>query len=439
MTNFQFPSSEEVKLEKPRDPGAFAGGSFFGPNPIRRTTGEWGGAIRYIPLLVYAAIFSNARFFFEESSGMVTWLLAAGMVSSPILAAREIGALVASRVGLARGVPGLTRLALLLGGAMTAFVLLEAGLQIAALVRNPEDKASLSNALTLPKEWERRPANVPGAASAYYWHGVLHVHNEERMRLVGKFPSKRPGTFRILALGDSLTYGYGIAPEDTYPSVVERELNRLFRVEVLNLGVSGAQSEDVYRILQRHLSILQPDLVLYGVCLNDFLPSGVGQYERNRAYQVPLPYGEQLARRTLAGGLLERQYDLLLMRLGLRVDFLTDILRDFQGYQTRFAKDVAAMNAVVRARGLPPVFAMVLEQYPDTRGKRYEVALAAERHLRAGGIRVIPSEYIRRHDGRDDWYVSRWEGHPNEKANRVFGQEIAKALLDLPELRAYRR
>jgi lysophospholipase L1-like esterase len=285
---------------------------------------------------------------------------------------------VTSGLGLTISLHGFTKLALLAGGVMVSFVVLEAGLQLSARFRNPEDRPGLSAALTMPVEWERRPVQVEGATSAYYWHSILHVHNEDRMRWIGRFPEKKARTFRIIALGDSLTYGYGVAREDTYPSVLEQELQKSFRVEVLNLGVSGAQSEDVYKILQRHLPVLQPDLVLYGVCLNDFLPSGVGQYESNRSYQVPLPYKDHLINKTLTGKLLERQYDGLLMRLELRVDFITDILRDFDGYQTRFAKDVQAMNALARERGLPPVVAMVLDQYPNTRDKRYGVVLAAD-------------------------------------------------------------
>jgi hypothetical protein len=127
------------------------------------------------------------------------------------------------------------------------------------------------------------------------------------------------------------------------------------------------------------------------------------------------------------------------MRWGLRADFITDILKDFDGYQTRFAGDVKAMNAFVRAHGLPSMLAMVLDQTPSTREKRYAIVQAAERHLRGAGIRVVPSDYIQRNDGRRDWFVSRWEGHPNEKANRAFAEEIAKVLVELPELQSYRR
>jgi lysophospholipase L1-like esterase len=390
-------------------------------------------------ILIYAALFSNARFFLGATSGVVTYLLVTGMLLTAILAVKEAGELTAMLLERPISLTLFTHLALVATSVMMTFVLLETFLQIAARFQNSDDNSAFLKTLAMPPEWEKRPAQVEGDEHAYYWHNALHVHNRDRMRRVGEFPPKLPGTLRIIVLGDSLTYGYGIAEEDTYVRVLERELRKTFRVEVLNLGVSGSQSEDVHKILRRHFPILKPDLVVYGVCLNDFLPSGVGQYESNRAYPVPIPYKEHFIAKTLTGKLLDKQYDALLMRVGLRVDFFTDILRDFNGYQTRFARDVKAMNDLVRGHGLPPVLAMVLDQYPNTKEDRYEIVVAAEKHLRAAGIRIVASDYIRLNDGRMDWRVSPWEGHPNERANKVFAQEIAKVLRGLPELQPYRR
>ena len=277
--------------------------------------------------------------------------------------------------------------------------------------------------------------------SAYYWLRHLHVHNHDNMRLIGDFPPKRPGNFRIMVLGDSLTFGKGIAQEDTYPAVIERQLGERFRVEVLNLGVEGAQSEDVYRILREKLPILRPELVVYGMCLNDFLPSGMGQYETTPRLTVPVPFKNRFIRHTLLGNLLDRKYDALLIRLGIRDDFLGDILRNFAGYQVRFARDMKAMSDLVQDAGLPPVMAMVLDQYLDPTGKSFAVGQMAERLMAEGGMRVIPSEpYIRQNAGHmQDWRVSPWEGHPNERSNRVYAAEFLRVLEQFPALQPYRR
>jgi lysophospholipase L1-like esterase len=289
----------------------------------------------------------------------------------------------------------------------------------------------------MPREFARREAEIEGAASAFYWQGKLHVFNRDQMRVRGDFPARRPGVFRIVTVGDSLTYGKGIAEEDTYSRVLERELQGKYEVEVLNLGVSASQSEGILDIVKKQVPRLEPDLVFYGVCLNDFLPSHRGEYTNNYAYRVPFPYKVHLTSHTLIGNLIAERYNDLLMKLGLRADFVTDILRDFKGYQVRFGADVAEMNAYVRSRGLPPVVTMVLYQFPDTRSKAQEIVLLAEQYLREAGMRVVSSDYLREHDGRKDLHLNRWESHPNEEANRIFAREIAKVIAASPRLQPY--
>jgi lysophospholipase L1-like esterase len=74
---------------------------------------------------------------------------------------------------------------------------------------------------------------------------------------------KPPGTFRVLALGDSFTEGMQVAERE----LVTSRLQDAFagaepRVEVLNLGVSGYGTDDELDVLARYGPELEPDLVL---------------------------------------------------------------------------------------------------------------------------------------------------------------------------------
>jgi len=74
---------------------------------------------------------------------------------------------------------------------------------------------------------------------------------------------------RIACFGDSLTEGYGLAPNEALPVVLEDMLrNEGYRVVCLNHGVSGETSEDG---LQRLDSVLadQPDCVIIEFGAND--------------------------------------------------------------------------------------------------------------------------------------------------------------------------
>ena len=81
-------------------------------------------------------------------------------------------------------------------------------------------------------------------------------------------PSKEylPADSTVVALGDSLTYGYGATPQTSYPAI----LGELTGWQVINAGVNGNTSADV---LARSAAIIaqNPDLVLLGVGGNDVL------------------------------------------------------------------------------------------------------------------------------------------------------------------------
>lgn len=81
---------------------------------------------------------------------------------------------------------------------------------------------------------------------------------------------KAPGSARIAFLGDSVVYGYRIELEDTLPKRLEQKLRRAgLTVEVLNLGVSGYETEQQVEFFKEVGLAFKPDLVVLGYSLND--------------------------------------------------------------------------------------------------------------------------------------------------------------------------
>lgn len=304
-----------------------------------------------------------------------------------------------------------------------------------------QSKPHIPQKIVIPQEWKRRSVCVSGASYAYYWHDILHVHDKNRMRRTECFRPRSDGKFRIIVLGDSLTYGYGVRDEETYPSQIEAALRKKFNVEVLNLGVNGYQSQDIFKVVREYTPLLRPDLIIYGVCLNDFLPSGAEQYENDMAYKFPLPERMKtfLSERTSIGQLVSRAYNSLLMNIGLRNDFWNDILKDFKNYQGRFSQDVKNMNDLALSEGLPPIVALVLNQYPDLNSKGYQIAMVAERHLTNAGMTVIPTERFYRDYDKQQMMVSPWEGHPSAEAHKIFADLIVAHLLHRRDLGEHRK
>jgi len=91
--------------------------------------------------------------------------------------------------------------------------------------------------------------------------------------------AKRSGSLRILALGDSFTFGVGAREGETYPARLQEILrSRGVRSEVLNAGAPGFGVPDEVAWFQRWGWTLEPDVVLVTVFvgndLQDASPGG---------------------------------------------------------------------------------------------------------------------------------------------------------------------
>jgi len=80
---------------------------------------------------------------------------------------------------------------------------------------------------------------------------------------------KAPGTYRILMLGDSTTFGWGVQLEETIPKLLESRLNEgrlpgIERFEVLNAGVGNYNAERYVSRFFKELKDLDPtDIVVH--------------------------------------------------------------------------------------------------------------------------------------------------------------------------------
>jgi lysophospholipase L1-like esterase len=99
--------------------------------------------------------------------------------------------------------------------------------------------------------------------------------NRHGLRERDDLETKPAGERRILCIGDSLTFGWGVPVERCWVRLLEDDLRGAgVRARTVNCGAAGAIVADEYQwALEKRFSVLQPDVVIVTLCLNDLLPS----------------------------------------------------------------------------------------------------------------------------------------------------------------------
>ncbi len=83
-----------------------------------------------------------------------------------------------------------------------------------------------------------------------------------------EFTPKPPGVTRIVTLGDSSTFGWGVGPDYTFQELLAGRL-RHRGVEVFNLGMPGHTSRHGRGVLEHYALDLEPDLMIISFGANE--------------------------------------------------------------------------------------------------------------------------------------------------------------------------
>lgn len=167
---------------------------------------------------------------------------------------------------------------------------------------------------------------------------------------------KATDAFRILAIGDSYTWGSGVYAEDAYPDRLEDRLGDLVsdsKLEVVNWSRPGWSTDLEWRSIRDELSDWAPDLMVLGFVFNDPEAERLTRSERADLYaQSPESgLGDWLYRhsRTFNGA-----YDVFENRRvrEVLVDYYHSLFEDPAGWQ-QCQEALAGLRNLARRRGIP--------------------------------------------------------------------------------------
>lgn len=116
--------------------------------------------------------------------------------------------------------------------------------------------------------WKQRPYLNTAFQGVNIKTNSLGLRNKKLIR------EKKENTYRIICLGASPTFGWGVEYSNTYPLLLEQILNKSqlpqdMKIEVINAGQIGYSSYQGLILLKEYLLRYSPDLITVSYVLND--------------------------------------------------------------------------------------------------------------------------------------------------------------------------
>lgn len=261
------------------------------------------------------------------------------------------------------------------------------------------------------------------------------------------------GTFRILCIGDSLTFGDGVAIEDTYPKQLETVLNEsgTGKFEVINAGVPSYDTWQEVMFFRIKGVRFEPRIVILGFYGNDIVP-------RPEVVKPLLSSDRTLSRKGMGKVLPDRVVHLLkgsriLLFLKDRVAKLVNLVQPsseylhqralLEGQPDRFVErgwqevesslqEMAKLQESHRFRFIIVSFPMaeqLVHAYPESQYPA-KLKMIAE-SLNISYVDLYPA-FKREFKGFGSLFIE-WDGHPNQRAYRIAAETLAEALLPLTQ------
>jgi lysophospholipase L1-like esterase len=225
-------------------------------------------------------------------------------------------------------------------------------------------------------------------------------------------------------VGDSVTFGWGVEQEKTYPRQLENELNRLHPLgadlsyEVLNFGVGNYAAGDVAAMLEHKALSYAPDLVLYGAFVND----------------AELPHedeGLSLLRHSLFAVWLWGKLDNLGRQWGWREDFrdyYLGLYREGGAGQTRVQQSIMKMQELCTESNTPFVIAMLPELHDQTNDFFLPIRKIYSDVAKDVGATFFDLNSAIASTGRKKYWVSDDDAHPNAEAFQLYARKLGQEL-----------
>lgn len=252
---------------------------------------------------------------------------------------------------------------------------------------------------------------------------------------------KPGGLFRIMILGDSLTWGSGLDYDQRYSAILDSLLAETYPerpVEVVNFGLRGGPTVVERDILARIQDEVEPDLVVVGFCHNDPQPRKQ-QYSVERArldgFFSLIANLRHIGFRKTYSYLIER-IDGVFARLDAIPTWQEAMDRTYQPESAEwkaFLKALEDIKDISDKRQLPPPVFLLLtmntaSDNPNPPWESRWFALAGAAAAEKGFLVIDPTNRFITELKLEDLPVNSRDPHPSSACNRIYGEELFRAV-----------
>lgn len=334
--------------------------------------------------------------------------------------------------------------------ALAALCLVEGGLSFVRALRGARGGETMREAVHTEYDAELGWVNLRDFHdSDLYGEGRGYTTNAQKLRAKTPYATDKPAdTYRIVALGDSFTMGYGVDDDDTYPAQLQAVSPG---TQVINMGMGGYGLGQDYLWYMRDGKGIEADLLLFAFIAHDFerlvLTSFMG-YEKPRvrpegtelvADNTPVPpKGAFQGIGATAAGFLQQLALGKAIGAVLRPLQKTQAHQEYVGFQDPAAAIFKALSAHAKATGQD----FVLVYLPTLYGIRGELEAPHKwllSHAPAAGLTLIdltPAFEALTPRELGSMYIP-GDAHYSPKGNRFVAEQLKRALSDkLPRFAA---
>lgn len=232
---------------------------------------------------------------------------------------------------------------------------------------------------------------------------------------------------RIAVVGDSLTYGQGIARPDRFTEQLDAALGDT--TEIYNFGVPGANYDEHRRIMTTAIDAARPDAVILQWYINDVQPSGV---HSPRPKNLGGPLHRFLQPNSALYFMANRAFGQLQRSLGLVAsngDFFTAFADPRSAAAVAARERLEAVIDIAETASVP--LGIVL--WPDVTDRGPEGDFLRHAALFDGVLEVCADRelpcldlrpYLTEVPADRQLIVSRYDSHPNALANQIVAEAI---------------